>query len=359
MRIREATSEDRITWDAFVDTEGGQFYHYFDWKYVHEARGHQYIPLLAETTTSEIIGILPVTRVKGYLSSILYSNASAGGLLLKRELSDMERHEVISAFLKYVDTNYSRGCSRFILRENLPSIGELNEEPTAALIENGYRFKYNVSTHLPCKFILELKQPFEEKIWKGQWSSRFRQDLNKVMRNGVVVIHDEEFNYIEEFIDMSLKNYKRHGTLPSTREQIKMELNTFRDKAKLFVALLDNRPIVALSCYYTSSTCFLWEVGSHEKDSADANKLCYKVAIEDACNAGYRYADLSTAETTSLASLKQRFKRTRVPFGIYEKRYSILRTLIELLSVVINGAWHDKTYIWKKRRKILDTIVRW
>lgn len=359
MRIREATSEDRATWDAFVDNQGGQFAHYFDWKYVHEARGHQYIPLLAETTVYEIIGILPITRVKGYLSSILYSDVSAGGLLLKRELPDLKRYEVISALLEYVDTNYSRGCSHFILRENLPFIFGLSEEPTAALIYRGYRFRYDTSTHLPCKFILELKQPFEENIWIGLWSSRLRQELNKVERNGVVVIPDQELSYTEEFIDMFFENYTRHGTIPPTREQIKIELDIFKDKAKLFVALLDGRPIVALSCYYSASTCFLWEIGSYEKDSADANKLCYKAAIEDACNAGYRYADLSTANTTGLATVKQRFRGTRVPFRTYEKRYSILRTLVELILLVISKSWYDKTYLWKKRKRLWDRIIHW
>ena len=137
------------------------------------------------------------------------------------------------------------------------------------------------------------------------------------------------------------------------------ELHTFSDKAMLYLALLDNQPIVALLCYHTASTCCLKEIGSYEKDTADADKLCYKVAIKDACNAGYKSADLTFTATSSLAAHKERFKAIRVPFIVYEKRYSIPRTILETAPRVIKAAWSDKTYIWKKRQKLWDRIIHW
>jgi hypothetical protein len=359
MRVREAVAEDRAAWDAFADSEGGQFFHYFEWKYVHETRARQYIPLLAETEASSIIGILPITKEKKLLYSRLYSDTHAGGLLLKRGLPDTERCEVISALLKHVDTNYSRGCSRFTVRENLSSINEVSEEPTAALIDSGYSFRYDVLNHLPCTFVLELKPPFEENIWKGLWSKRLRQKLNKVERNGVVVIHDKELNYAADFIEMLSANYERHGTMPLTKEQVAVVLNTFRDRARLYVALLDSRPIAALMCHYYASTCFLWEIGSYMKDIGNANLLCFKAAIKDACDAGYRFVNFGFTATPSLAFFKEQFRGTRVPFRMYEKRYSVTRTLMELGGVLLQRAWHDKTYLWKQRRVLLDRIARW
>ena len=74
MRVREASVEDRAAWDNFADTKGGNFHHYFDWKYVIEARGHQYIPLLAENNASGIIGTLSISSlyslIRKYLSYI-------------------------------------------------------------------------------------------------------------------------------------------------------------------------------------------------------------------------------------------------------------------------------------------------
>jgi len=359
MRIREATPEDKATWDTFVDTEGGQFTHYFDWKHVYDARGYRYIPLLSETAASEIIGILPIIKVKKYLSSTLYADTQTGGLLLKRDLSDTERYEVTSAFLKYVDTNYSRRCSRFILRENLSSITDLSEKPTAALIDSGYRFRYDASTKLPCTFVLELKRPFEENIWKGLWSRNLKKKLNKVERSGVAIIHDQELKYAGDFIVMLSANYERHGTIPLTQEQVNIALDTFRDNAKLFVALRDSRPIVAAVCYYYASTCFLWEIGSYMKNTGNANLLCYRAAIEDACNADYRFVDFGLTATSNLAHFKEQFKGTRVPLRIYEKRYSAPRALMELGPLVLKNAWQDKAYIWNRRRKLWDSIIRW
>ena len=235
MRIREAAPEDKVTWDAFADTEGGNFFHYFDWKHIYDTRGDQFIPLLAENSASRWLGILPIVREDRLLYSVLHSHIKTGGLLLKQNLSDAERYETISAFSQYVDTHYSERCSRFILRECLPPAGELSEEPTAALLDNGFRFRYDKLTHLPCTFVLELEQPFEENIWQGLWSRNFRKKLNKAKRQGVVIIQDPELKYADYFTDMLSANYKRHGTTSLTREEVTVTLNTFRDKAKLFL----------------------------------------------------------------------------------------------------------------------------
>jgi hypothetical protein len=360
MRVREATIEDRARWDSFVDTEGGSFFHYFDWKCVHETRGNQFIPLMIETSPSQLVGILPMVKTDRPLYSTLDTVSVAGGaegLVLGRELSDNERYEATSALLKYVDVHYSQRCSAFRLTEAFAPFGNLGEDPTAALIHNGFRFRYDRTTHLPCNVVLELKQPFEDCVWKG-WSRQLRQDVNRAARSGVVVIQDREFSYAEIFADMLQENHRRHKGKPPTRGEIKMRLNLFRDKTKLFVALLHGQPVVALLCYYTPSTCYLSKVGSYEKDTDDANKLCYKAAIEDACNAGYGYADLGMSSTSNLAFFKQRFGGTRVPLHIYEKRYSIPRTLMEKTPVLISSAWHDKSYIWNNRRKLWDRIAR-
>src|SRR5512137_2684399 len=108
VRIREATSDDRSAWDSFVDTEGGGFCHYFDRKCVYEAGRNQFIPLLIETTSSHLVGILPIVKKVRQLYSNLDSGGGGGaeGFLLKRELSDSERYAAISALSEYVDTHY-------------------------------------------------------------------------------------------------------------------------------------------------------------------------------------------------------------------------------------------------------------
>jgi hypothetical protein len=357
VKVREATADDKVVWDAFVDSEGGNFGHYFDWKHIHEIRGDQFIPVLIENNTHQVIGILPIAKENIRFYSVLH--AHRGGLLLSNNLSDTERHEATLMLLEHVDVQYSKRCSRFHLYEHFPSIYQFSEEPTVALVESGFRFRYDKLTHLPCKFVIELKQPFEDIIWKGLWSNNFRNKLNKAKRKGVIIIHDQELNYFDDFVDMVFRNYKRHGTaIPPSRNEIQLELNAFsRDKTKLFVALLDNQPIAGLLCYYNASTCILFRHGSYEKDNQNANALCWATAIEDACNTGYRFADLTAAATPGLVLFKEQFKATRIPFGSYEKRYSSLRYYIEMVLFILQRVWRDKTYIWKIPLGLWDRII--
>jgi hypothetical protein len=341
MRVREATPDDKAAWDAFVDAQGGSFSLYFDWKYVHEVEGSEFIPLLVETAPSQLAGILPMVKEKHLLYSTLDSGRGGGaqGLLLKKELSDDERGEAITRLLEYVDAHCSRRCSSFKLAEAPRSFDELSEEPTVALVNRGFRFRYDKATRLPCNFVLPLRQPFEETVWR-KWPRRHRGHISSAARRGVVVLQDRELKYAEDFVHMANETIKRHGLRPLTGDDFMARLEVFRDRTKLFVALLDGQPVVTLLCHYTPSTCYMARVGTHEKDTNYANRLCYKEIIEDACNTGFRFADFGYTDTESLAFFKERFRGVRLPVRIYEKRYSFLRTVMEKGSALAGKAWH-------------------
>ncbi|MBN2099415.1 MAG: GNAT family N-acetyltransferase [Dehalococcoidia bacterium] len=359
MRVREATPADKAAWDAFVDSESGGFCLYFGWKYVHEAAGNEFIPLLIDTASSQLVGVLSIVRQSGLLYSTLDSGSGGGaqGLLLRSDLTDNERHGATTALLEYVDSHYSRRCSSFRLACAPPKAGTLAEGPAAALVDSGFHCRYDSKTGLPCDYVLTLKLPFQENIWKG-WSDNFRRAIKKAAKSGVVVLWDQELKYAEDFVVMLSENEKRRGARPPNRDEIMVRLDVFRDRTKLFVALLDDKPIVTLLCHYTPTTCYLARVGSYEKDTDNANKLCWKTAIEDACNTGYRYADLGYTDTESLAFFKERFKGTRVPVRIYEKRYSLARTIMEKTPVLVRSVCHDRKYLWRNRRRIWDRSIR-
>ena len=357
MRIREATEEDKSQWDTFVNTEGGVFHQYFEWKYFFEARGDQFIPILIENGEFQVIGILPIVKKRGLLFSTLISDVRPGGLLLNQCLSEEQKNEIISLLLKYVDKKYSSKCSRFVLTENLGSINEVRENPTAAFVNGGYLFRYDKMTKLPCTFILELKQPFEDEIWKKLWSHNLKNKINRAAKTGVVIKHDRELDYAKDFIKMLSKNYKRHGTTPLTRKQITVLLEKFKEKIKLYVALRNGKPILAMLFFYYSSRCFLWELGSYAKDTDNANLLMFKEIFQDACNAGYKYIEFGWTGTPGLAFFKGQFKGTRVPFRTYEKRYSIFRLIIEFVTIAMTRTWNNKAYLWKSRNKLWHIIT--
>ena len=100
MKIREATTEDKAAWDTFVDTEGGNFFQYFDWKRVYETTGDKFIPILVEDNTSKLAGMLPIVKENRRLYSVLHSDTrGGGGLLLREDLSDAEKQEVVSLLI--------------------------------------------------------------------------------------------------------------------------------------------------------------------------------------------------------------------------------------------------------------------
>jgi hypothetical protein len=359
MKIRKASITDKEAWDIFVDSQEGGMNHYFNWKYVAEVGGNDCIQLLLENESSQILGIFSGIKKNKRFYSALVSWTGSGGPLIKKDLSIEEKYLARKMFLQHLDVNYSNGCSNSIIAE-LETPGT---EPDANILQSlrdcGYRPRHDKTTGLPCGFIIELKPPFEKNIWMGLWSQKFRQALRKVEKNGITVIIDEEMRYAKNFANMLVANYKRHGNNPPQIKEILTELEVFKKTTKLFVALEKNAPVVILSCHYTPSTCYLWKVGSFTKGTDDINKYTYKVAIEDACNSGYRFVDLGSTNEPGLVKLKERFGGIRVPLRVCEKRYSVLRSIMELTPRFITNVLHNKNYLWFHRHMIWDWVVHW
>lgn len=361
MHVREANLEDKEKWDSFVDNEEGSFFHYFDWKHVYEAKSYQYIALILENTASQIIGILPIVKEKGLLYSSLNSlpEGASGGFLLKKDLTNTEKVEALTMLLRYVDANYSRGCYNFTLKENLSLMNELSVDPTSGLIDNGFHFRYDRDLQFPCTYILELRRPFEEKIWKGLWSSNLRNQIRKAKKLGVVVITDRSLHYIDDFIDMLSYTFEHHGSVPMTKDEIMVRMNVFSHKTKLFLGLLDEKPIAAILCHYTPSTCYISKLPTLEEGYKNyAPRLLQFVAIEDACNSNYKFVEFGTTAKSSLSYWKELFKGTKVSMRIYERRYSTPKAFVERAVPLVKHAWNDKRYFWDKRRELIGKIMR-
>jgi hypothetical protein len=206
MYVRQATLNDKEKWDSFVDSEQGSFFHYFDWKYIWEIRGHQYLPLFIENKSSEIIGILPVvkTKYKFYSSIKSQPEGSFGGFVLKKDLTTSEKNKAITLLLGYVDKKIANNCSTYTYKENLLlSINDKNPtQPSEILIKSGFEYKYNSNTQLPCTYILELKQSFENNIWNDLWDHRLKNKIKKSQKMGIHIIEDQNLKYFNDFYNM-------------------------------------------------------------------------------------------------------------------------------------------------------------
>jgi len=364
MHLREATIQDKSAWDSFVDDNDGKFQCYYDWKNIagiSDRKGTKRIPLIIET--NQIIGICHLVKKNRFF----YSNLGIfgdTGILFRKDLSPEEKFSAISALLEYIKKNLSSKCSSFVIREENILLSEKSVNYDRFLIENGFKVKPSAVVVLPCTHVLKLKAPFEETIWKGLWTYNLKHTLNKVANRGVVVIDDKEFKYLDLFLDMKASNFKRHGIARINRDQNKAEVEIFKDKTKLFVALKDNLPIYAMICHYTRNTCGLWEGGSFTKGTNDINKLVHKTVIEDACNRGYKYAHFGSSDTEGLARLKDAYRAERMPVIEYEKTFSPARRMIERVHVaavsvhfIVTRVAADRKYLWSNRRMILGKIV--
>lgn len=350
MKIKEVTIENKLRWDSFVDANRGDFGYYFDYRYLSDNINQ----IMVESDENELVGIYRFDKEK----KRWYSTIRTNGFLFRRDLAYKYRYQATREMLDYIEKNYSKHCSTFIVQEyNKEDYG--GDGLNYALIDHGFRFRNYARLGVPCSHILPLKAPFEENIWKGIWSQKLRQDLNRVVKSGIGVIQDRKFEYLESYIDMYIANYKRHRLPPPNRDEIAAEFNIFKDKIKMFVAIDSGKPIVILKCNYTLSTCYLTGIGSYSKDTNDANKLCYKVAIEDACNNGYQFVNFGYSYTEGLAKLKDRFKFTRIPIRIYEKRYSVPRVFLELTPALVKSYLQDPGQLRKNSKVILERITHW
>jgi hypothetical protein len=357
MKIREANVVDRERWDSFVDNEGGDFHLYFDWKYFYETRGDRFIPLMIESDSSRLLGIFPLVKEKRRLYSVLKSLPEAGGdFLIKNDLSDSEKYDAVCTFMRHIDLEYAGDCAGLCIKERITYFNERYNVPSKARADCGLQYFYNETTGFPCTHVAELKNPFQECHWKI-WSRQLKQHINKAINNGVTVIQDHDLSYIDQFIVMLGRNYRRHGNKRFIDDETRIRFRMFKEKTKLYIALFQGQPVAGLLCHYTPTTCHLAKIGSYTKDDGRAEKLCLKVAIEQACLDNYKYVDFGGSTDYNTAFYKGQFKFTRVPLGTYEKKYSTIRYCFYLTSVLAETLRTDKLYLWKNRNKIFRKLL--
>jgi len=360
MPVREATLNDKEKWNDFVETEGGSIFHYFEWKNIYDVKNWHYIPLILENETSQIICILPLVKINGFLYSRFVSlpEGASGGFIFKKGLTKTKKSQAMNMILNYIEQKYSKGCSTFTLNENLTLMDVSKTEPTEILTNNGFNFQYNKDVRLPCTYLLKLTPSFEDDIWYGLWRKYLRNHIRKSQKKGVYVKEDTNLQYKDDFIRMLSTTYRRLNSPPLSKEEIILRFTTFKDKTKVWVAFLNDKPIASLLCYYMSSICYASKMVYN--DSAReyyATVLLFHEAIRDACTNGYQFFEFGVTPTASLAYWKEQFMPIKIPMRIYEKRYSIVRTFFEKPTSLIKWAWNNKRYIWNNRRRFMSEVI--
>jgi hypothetical protein len=342
MDVRIASENDKEKWNQFVDREGGSFFQYFDWKYVYEFNSskHRFIPLVIENETSEILGIFPIVEslqsLYGSLTSLPLG--ASDGFLLKRDLTESEKKMVIQSFLDYIEAHYSGSHSFLSLREYL-SLSEQSLSPSQILIENGFTWFNNATSKLPCTHVLPLEKPFNEKIWSDLFSTKLKQRIRHVKKSNVKVIIDDNLKYKDDFIQMEIYIAKKFGSVEKkeVHEQI---FRIFQKKLKLFILLLDSKPIAGVLCYYTPTMAYqamapYWPIA----EDYLTNTLPICTSIRYACDKGYQNYEMGITSTETLAYYKEKFGVRRIPLMMYEKDFSHFKIIANKIagSIVMGG----------------------
>lgn len=345
MDVRIASETDKEKWDNFVDREGGSFHLYFNWKYYYEANPlkNRFIPLVIEDEASEILGIFPLEEnlnlIYGFLTSLPFGVSD--GFLIKNSLNEQDKKMVIQSFLDYIDAHYSNSHSLIKIREFLP-FTDSNTPPTQILIENDFFWLNNINIKLPCTHILHLRKPFKEVIFKN-FFKRLRNQIRHSQKTGAKVIIDNDFVYFEDFIEMQIQMIKKFGVDAKKEDYIKIR-NSFKNRIKLFVCLVDSKPISALLCYYTPTTIYA-AIGPYKPEARFYLNYTLPMcaAIRDGCESGYQYFCMGFTHTPALAHYKDKFGTTRIPVRIYTKKFSKFKTMVNKIHQYIR--WSRKKIV--------------
>lgn len=362
MQVREATAHDKDHWNTFVETEAASFFHYFEWKTIYEINNWQYIPLILENNSHDIIGILPLVKIKSLLFSKLVSlpDGASGGFIFHKNLTETEKQQAICLFLTYINQYYSKGCSTLYLKENLSIQDATQNQPTEILSKNGFTFRFDEELQLPCTYRLPLTSSFQNDIWEQRWGKYLRNHIRKAEKKGISIKEDRDGKYQDEIISMMTSIYKKFNEPPPSKEEMTLRLTTFKGKTKIWVAFRKDTPLAVLVCYYyQSSVCYASKLGYNTSAREYyTTALLFSEAIRDACEHNYHFFEFGVTERETLAKWKEQFKPIKIPLRLYQKKYSKGRAFFEKTPAFFRWVLKNKDYVWNHRRRLIRKILR-
>jgi lipid II:glycine glycyltransferase (peptidoglycan interpeptide bridge formation enzyme) len=352
MPVQIASENDKEKWNLFVDRECGSFFQYYDWKYIYENRKqNRYIPLLIRDSTDSILGIFPIVEQPGPIYPSLSSlpEGASDGFLLNSNLNDIEKDLVVQSFLDYINNNYSQSHAFFSLRHHIPLSHE-SIQLSPLLMENGYQWRGNLLTKLPCTYVLHLEKPFKNKMFSSM-DKNLRNRIRHAKKCGAQIIIDDNFTFFDDFTQMQIEMVKKFGMV-TKKEDYDQILKIFQNKIKLFVGFVDSEPISAVLNYYTPTTVY-GAIAPYQPRARNYsnNTFPFCASIRYACESGYKNFDMGITLTSSLAAYKEKFGAERIPLMIYQKKFSYVKMAVNKTFSCLSGI---RSKFGKKQRFSLN-----
>jgi len=222
IKIKQLTPEFEPAWNTYAESKGASLYHHTNWRHlIKEVFGHDSHYLYAQDEGGNIVGILPLVRLKSllfgdYLISMPYFNYG-GSLADTAQVTEMLLDE--SEKLRI-----NLGCSHVEMRM-------AEEQPV----------------DLPCRedkvtMLLNLPDDADE-LWKDIGTKR-RAQIKRPIREGVEFISGG-IELIDDFYHVFSINMRDLGTPVYSKSFFKAIFKWFPDSAKIGIVRLNNEAVAA------------------------------------------------------------------------------------------------------------------
>lgn len=263
-------------WNAFLERNGGSFYHMSQWKDVNTASfGHKTFELTARDGDT-IVGVLPLVLVESRLFGRILCSVpfvNFGGPI-----------------------SSSDGVKAALVR----AAAKLADELKVDYLE--LRSTQQLATDLPVSLrkismTVELA-PDPETLW-ASYTSKHRKNVKRAYKHGLEVTVGG-IELLSEFYAVMEESWHMLGTPMYDRAYFKRVLKTFPDNTRVFACRRGQEPVaVALTGYFNGVVEGLWAGGRPLARELDANYVLYWEMIKDSCTRGFRSFHLgrSTADS--------------------------------------------------------------
>jgi len=175
-------------------------------------------------------------------------------------------------------------------------------------------------------WILDLDNGFDD-VWQHKFHASTRKAIRKAERSGLEIEVDRTGQLLGSFYELHQKSVVRwaamqHSPAWLTRARLAPEVAASRMRSladcfgpdfAIWLARLHGRPVAAIVVLRAGAyAMYFWGAMDKEAEGhAHAPDLLHKLAIEEACQLGYRYYDLGGARPdSSLGAFKRKFGAT-------------------------------------------------
>jgi len=277
-QIEQLLPEDFAAWDAFVsEDEQSSLYHYSGLLIlIKRLFGHDFYCFCARDETSNIIGALPLVRLKSllfgdYMVSVPYFNY--GGAVARD--ADVEQ----ALMEKAAELGQSLGVSHIEFRDVVSRGADwpVRQDKVAMLLD------------LPSD---------PEILWKAIGAKR-RSQIKRPEREGVEVLRGRA-ELLEPFYDVFSRNMRDLGTPVYGKSFFQEILNTFPQNAHIVVVKHGGKPVAAAFLLgFREQMEIPWASSLREVNHIGVNMLLYWEVLKHSIELGFKIFDFGRSSVDS------------------------------------------------------------